>query len=466
MFSQIDDRASSYLEYYLACNGIHLRINERVSRIVGERKVQSVMLASGETLECDTVILAAGIEPNVELALKSGISISRGIRINEKLQTTKPHIYAIGECAEYEGQLYGLVGPGYEQSSVLAMNLSGQQADYHGSMTATQLKVLDYPVLSIGETGVDRPVDELIYQDENQQIYRKLVVINGRLRGVVAVGEWPARNRLQETVEKQRYLWPWQRTRFLAEGDLWPAEEAASVIEWPATAIVCQCTGVTRGALTHALGAGHDNVEKLCQATGASSVCGSCVPLLQDLTDSAAPRPAIKYRPAILISAVLGLLSSLLLLFAPPTALLDTVQGLQWDRLWRDGLIKQISGFSLLGLSVLVLILSLRKRIRRFSLGDFAAWRVLHVIVGLLILLTVYLHTGFRMGSELNFYLMLSFSGLLLVGAIVSGVLAWEHQLPRHLATRLRSVSIWAHILLFWPIPVLLGFHVLKSYYY
>jgi nitrite reductase (NADH) large subunit len=152
---------------------------------------------------------------------------------------------------------------------------------------------------------------------------------------------------------------------------------------------------------------------------------------------------------------------------APAIPFADSVRTpLQWDLLWRDSLAKQISGFSLLGLAVLVSLISLRKRVKSVSFGAFADWRLVHVLVGGLAVATLIAHTGLRLGHHLNLYLMLSFAGLLLAGAVASGAIGLQHALPRGLAKRTRELSLWMHILLLWPLPALLGLHVLKTYWF
>jgi nitrite reductase (NADH) large subunit len=138
----------------------------------------------------------------------------------------------------------------------------------------------------------------------------------------------------------------------------------------------------------------------------------------------------------------------------------------QWDLLWRDGLIKQITGFTTLGLSVALLTLSLRKRWKRIPWGAFPLWRVVHVVLGLAALIALLLHTGMRMGANLNYLLMLSFVGLIVVGTFAAGVIGTAHRFDASLGRRLRNLSVWAHILLFWPLPALLGFHIVKAYYF
>ena len=229
---------------------------------------------------------------------------------------------------------------------------------------------------------------------------------------------------------------------------------------------MCQCTGVNRGALSKAPLAGHASVEALCAQTGASSVCGSCKPLLAELAGGQANDPEQGSR-TLLWAGLATLLAALALLFAPAIPFADSVQtGIRWDRLWRDGLMKQISGFSLLALASLVSLISLRKRVKRISFGSFDHWRLVHVALGMLAVASLIAHTGLRLGHNLNLYLMLSFVGLLLLGGIASGIIGSQHLLPRGVAKRSRELSLWMHILLLWPLPALLGFHILKTYWF
>lgn len=468
MFNQLDDHATAFVERYLASIDIEVHTSQRVKKIHGTTKVESIELADGEIIECDTVILSTGIQPNIELARNAGIHVGNGIKVDDHLLTNKPHVYAIGECAEHREKTYGIVAPGYEQASVLANRLDGIDARYVGSTSATNLKVLDYPVFSMGENGdYVSSSYEYIYRDIKNNVYRKLVIFNGRLIGAISTGPWKAKNRIQEAVAKQRHIWPWQRKHFVLHGELWKDKEEQSIAEWPANATVCNCMGITRGTLSNSIKAGNVTTESLCKATGASSVCGSCQPLIHELTQSDAPRPAVRMSFLISALAIASIIASFLLFVLPAMPYAGSVQSSwQLDDLWRISLNKQITGYVLLALSVLIALLSFRKRIKRFSFGSFASWRLAHIAIGTLIFAVIFLHTGFRLGSGLNLVLMLTFSGLLLVGAVASVILSKEHLIPTMLASKLRRTSVWTHILLFWPIPTLLGFHIFKSYYF
>ena len=287
-----------------------------------------------------------------------------------------------------------------------------------------------------------------------------------RVVGAIAYGQWDETSRVQESVQRSAYLWPWQRRNFARTGRLWRESPASDVNDWPAGAVVCQCTNTTRGALSAALLAGYTTVAALRAHTGASSVCGSCKPLLAELAGGQPLEPERGSRTLVWTGAV-SVLGALLVLLAPAIPYADSVQtDLRWDLLWRDGLLKQISGFSLLGLGIVLSVISLRKRTQRIRIGGFAGWRVVHVVFGTLAAATLVAHTGLRLGYRLDMYLMLSFVGLLLAGAAAGALIGLQHRLPRAAGRRGREVALWMHILLLWPVPALLAFHVLKTYWF
>lgn len=467
MMRQLDEGAAAYLLANLKALGIEVMLGDGVKRVEGDAAVSGVALRSDRTIACDTVLVATGISPNIELARIAGLHVGKGIRVDDAMRTSDPDIFAAGECAEHRDRVYGIVAPGLEQAAVAAHVIAGGDARYLGTTIATRIKVLDLPVFSLGPVGGEETPDlarSSVFS--TPRLYRKLVTHRGRLIGAIAVGACPEINRLQEAVMRNRRLWPWQRWRFRRSGMLWRAEEMSSVVAWPAATTVCNCTGVTRGQLSDAIAGGCATVESLAARTGASTVCGSCRPLLAELTGADTPPPPQRgHRTLIGISGI-ALVASLLFALVAPMPYTPSIQtAWQWDALWRESFWKQISGFTVLGLTVLLLTMTLRKRVRRLKLGDFEIWRIAHVVLGALTLAGLAVHTGGRLGSNLNLMLMSSFLVAVVVGAVAAGMIALEHKLGAG-ALRLRRGWLWTHILITWPMPVLLGFHVFKSYYY
>jgi nitrite reductase (NADH) large subunit len=189
MERQLDLPAADLLKSLVERKGIKVELNANTARILGDGRVEGVELADGRRLDTDAVIFAAGIRPNVALAQEAGISVKRGILVDDHLATSAPDIFAIGECAEHRGICYGLVEPAYEQARVLAQHLGGRSAAYAGSVVATNLKVSGVSVFSAGDfIGADSS-EAIVLSDIRRGTYKKLVIADGRLTGAVLIGE-------------------------------------------------------------------------------------------------------------------------------------------------------------------------------------------------------------------------------------------------------------------------------------
>jgi len=189
MERQLDAPAADLLKTLVECKGIEVLLNANTARLHGEKAVEGIELTDGRSVEADAVIFAAGIRPNVALAKDAGISVNRGIVVDDHLQTGAADIFALGECAEHRGICYGLVEPAYEQARVLAQHLAGNSASYSGSVVATNLKVSGVAVFSAGDFIVADGAETIVLNDARRGTYKKLVIANGRLTGAVLVGD-------------------------------------------------------------------------------------------------------------------------------------------------------------------------------------------------------------------------------------------------------------------------------------
>lgn len=189
MERQLDAPAADLLKSLVERKGIAVLLNANTARIDGESRVERVELADGRRIDADAVIFAAGIRPNTALAKEAGISVNRGIVVDDHLQTSAPGVFAIGECAEHRGTCYGLVEPAYEQARVLAQHLAGKDAAYPGSVVSTNLKVSGVSVFSAGDfMGADGS-EQIVLSDVKHGTYKKLVIAEGRLTGAMLVGD-------------------------------------------------------------------------------------------------------------------------------------------------------------------------------------------------------------------------------------------------------------------------------------
>jgi nitrite reductase (NADH) large subunit len=189
MERQLDAPAAALLKSLVERKGIKIRLNANTARIIGETRVEGVELVDGRRIEAEAVIFAAGIRPNVALAREAGISVNRGVVVDDHLETSAPDVFALGECAEHRGICYGLVEPAYEQARVLAGHLAGRAAGYQGSVVATNLKVSGVNVFSAGDFLGQSGSEAIVLSDLQRCTYKKLVISDGRLIGAVLIGD-------------------------------------------------------------------------------------------------------------------------------------------------------------------------------------------------------------------------------------------------------------------------------------
>lgn len=189
MERQLDAEGAGLLAAAIMQRGIAVRLNASTKGFVGKGKVEAVELADGTLVPADLVVIAIGVRPNTDLANTAGLKANRGIVVDDGMASEDPSIFAIGECAEHRGQVYGLVEPAYEQARVLATRLAGKEAGYIGSLLSTNLKVSGVGVFSAGEFEVGEGAEVIVLRDPAVGVYRKFVLRDGRLAGCVLVGD-------------------------------------------------------------------------------------------------------------------------------------------------------------------------------------------------------------------------------------------------------------------------------------
>lgn len=472
MNRQLDEKAANLLRRRVENAGIAVITESGVREVLGqESRVTGVRLRNGTILECDTVLLCAGIRPNVDLARAAKIKVATGVLVDDELRTSAEGVYAIGECCEHRGQTYGLVNPGLEQAAVAAETVAQQDSRYIGSLEVSRLKVLGETVCSMGD--VTDPVFrarqyQLTWQSRDKRKYRKVVVTKGKVTGALCFGDWEEIPRVQEAYQTERKIYLWHLLRFLTTGYLWTQD--SDVALWPSSAVICQCNSVTQGELVAAMGQGCSSVSELRQATRASSTCGSCKPFLQSLLGNQVEPEKEKAWLPLFVLSLFAASVAVLVSYIPGLTVGESVQTpAPFEHIWNDKFYKQVTGFSLLGLTSIGLLMSLRKRLK-FNviarLGDYAWWRLLHVFLGATCAGLLFFHTGLHLGENLNFWLMLNFLIVLGLGAITGVIVSLSHKLVPPQARKLRSFWNWAHTLVAWPLPVLLLMHILSVYYF
>ncbi|WP_226658806.1 NAD(P)/FAD-dependent oxidoreductase [Pseudalkalibacillus hwajinpoensis] len=202
MNRQLDRLASEMLQEDLEKLGIQFALRKRTKEILGEACAEGLSFSDGTSLEADFVVMAVGVKPNVELAKKSGVDVHRGILVNDYLQTSDPHIYAIGECAEHRDVTYGVIDPIIDQAEHLARTIVGRPEQYHGSIASTTLNISRISLFSIGQ--VLETEDTRTYQwiDPIRHIYKKIVTLHGHVIGAILYGDTSEAVKLAKLVNR------------------------------------------------------------------------------------------------------------------------------------------------------------------------------------------------------------------------------------------------------------------------
>ncbi|MEE7447047.1 assimilatory nitrite reductase large subunit [Methylobacterium radiotolerans] len=189
MERQLDHHAAGLVKQAMESRGVRVMLQADTVRVEGPGRVERLVLADGTALPADLVVISVGVRPSVALAQAAGLATGRGITVDDRMTTSDPRIFALGECAEHRGQIYGLVEPAYEHADTLARHLAGEPAEYRGTALSTSLKVSGLPVFSAGIVDTPDDAEAIVLSDPGAGLYRKLLVRGGKLIGAVFVGD-------------------------------------------------------------------------------------------------------------------------------------------------------------------------------------------------------------------------------------------------------------------------------------
>jgi nitrite reductase (NADH) large subunit len=252
--------------------------------ILGNERVTGLRFKDGSQVEADLVVMAIGIKSNIEVARNSGIYVNRGIVVNDFMETSVPHIYAVGECAEHREIVYGLVAPLYEQGKVLANRICGNLGEpYQGSVTGTQLKVAGVDLFSAGEIFEDGTTKSIMVYNEYDGVYKKILTRNNMIVGVVLYGDTKDSIKLFRMLTKKEDISGMTSISVLqsecsAEGG---NDDVASMAN---DELVCGCNGVTKGAIVEAIKTqGLTTLDQVSHCTNAGRSCGRCKPMVSSI---------------------------------------------------------------------------------------------------------------------------------------------------------------------------------------
>jgi len=284
---QVDDAGSQILVRKIESLGVRVHLNKATKAIHGTAGVERMEFGDGTSIDVDMIIVSAGIRPRDDLARQAGLTVGErgGIVVNNRLETSDPHIFGIGECALHGGMIYGLVAPGYEMAEIVASNLAGGKRSFAGTDLSTKLKLMGVDVASFGTYELaPEQATPLVFEDPFAGVYKKLLFSpdGTRLLGGILVGDADDYGKLLLLSKSDTPLPCKPRELMVA-----PSNGGAPAIGFdsmPDSAQVCSCNNVTKATICAAVRDQEaDTVDALKRCTKAGTGCGGCMPLVNDL---------------------------------------------------------------------------------------------------------------------------------------------------------------------------------------
>ena len=287
MERQLDPAAGYLLQKAVEERGIKVITKANTKRIIGTDRVEGIELDNGTIIPATLVVMAVGIRPNAGLAKDAGLAINRGIVVDAGMQTSDGDILAVGECAEVDGMVYGLVAPLYEMARVAAAHLAGDtKPAFVHSDTPTKLKVTGINLFSLGDFADGDDREEIVLRDATAGIYKRVVIKDNRIIGTVLYGETSDGAWFNDLKKKGTDISAMRDTLIFGhsfQGGA-PLDPMAAVAALPDDAEICGCNGICKGKITSTITAkGLTTLDGVRAHTKASASCGSCTGLVEQL---------------------------------------------------------------------------------------------------------------------------------------------------------------------------------------
>ncbi|MFQ5451547.1 MAG: nitrite reductase large subunit NirB [Nitrospinaceae bacterium] len=287
MERQLDADSGAMLKEALEKRGIQFLMKTSTECILGDDCVKSVRFKGGLEIAADLVVMGVGIQPNIGLAKEANIYCERGIVVNDTMQTFDGRIYAVGECVQHRGRVYGLVAPLFEQTKVCANHLAQIGfARYEGSFTFSKLKVTGIDLFSTGDFVGDETTENLVMKDLARGIYKKIVLKDNKILGAVMYGDTIEGSWYFELLRDGTDISAIRGHLLFGQSHLGDSGHGGknAAAQMADDAEVCGCNGVCKGDIVKAITSkGLFGIEEVRAHTKASSSCGSCTGLVEQI---------------------------------------------------------------------------------------------------------------------------------------------------------------------------------------
>jgi nitrite reductase (NADH) large subunit len=299
MERQLDPVSAGLLKTELTRRGMTVLTEANTKAIRGAGKVEAVELTDGRMLKADLVVMAVGIRPNTALAKSSGLDVGRGVQVDDGMRTSDPAIYAVGECVEHRGAVFGLVAPLFDMAKILADRVTNTaESAYNPAVTGTRLKVTGIDMFSAGDFTGDDTTDAIVFRDASRGVHKHLVVREDRLIGAVLYGDARDSAWYFDLIRDRTDISAIRDVLVFGPGAAGDGD--SNVENLPDTAEICGCNGVSKGRILTAIAELKlTSVDEVRARTKASASCGSCTCNVEKLLSFALgseydPTPKVK----------------------------------------------------------------------------------------------------------------------------------------------------------------------------
>lgn len=280
MERQLDPVASRLLAEDVADRGIQVYFDNEVSTVFEEPNRSHTLLVNlktGRTIKCNAIVYAIGTRPNIALAKQANLKTRRGVQVNSYLQTSHPNIFALGEIAEFENDLFGITSAAEQQADIAANFILGDLSSiYSGSVLMNILKFENLDLCSIGMVNApakDDSYEEIILMDVRKRFYKKCIVKDDTLIGAILMGDKNEFAEFKRLIEEEIELSE-KRDELL---------RGSSNTEPLKGKLVCSCSQVGDINIKETIASGCANFNEICAQTGAGLGCGSCKPEIKSI---------------------------------------------------------------------------------------------------------------------------------------------------------------------------------------
>ncbi|MEM7381536.1 MAG: nitrite reductase large subunit NirB, partial [Bacteroidota bacterium] len=288
---QLDEDGSTALQQKMNELGIQIHLNKATRQILGNGRIEGMEFNEGESLEVQMLIISAGIRPRDELGKSCDLEIGNrgGIIVDNRMRTSDPNIFAIGEVALYKDMIYGLVAPGYEMAQVAVDQIIGEETLMSETIDmSTKLKLIGVDVASFGEPFTsEEEAHSIVFENKLQGLYKRINVSkDGKtLLGGILVGDASDYNMLLQLQQNKMPL-PENPEDLILGARGGEGVAMGNVMDLPDDAVVCSCESVSKGVICSAVTEnGLDSLKGVCKATKAATGCGGCKPMVADLVN-------------------------------------------------------------------------------------------------------------------------------------------------------------------------------------